>query len=59
MAKTSAETPKSPDQLAKVGKASGVQLTDVDLEKATGGETYLKVEMKDVVISSYNTSGGH
>ena len=43
MAKKSGKSPKSPDKLAKTGKASGVQLSEAQLAKASGG---LKVNVK-------------
>lgn len=44
MTKKTGKTPKSPDKLAKAGKASGVQLTESELAKASGG--YLKLTLK-------------
>ena len=43
MAKKSGKSAKSPDKLAKTGK-SGVQLTESELGKATGG--FLKAPIK-------------
>ncbi len=44
MAKKSAKTAKSPDKLAKTGKGSGVQLSESELGKASGG--YVKAPLK-------------
>ena len=44
MAKKSSKSSKSPDKLAKTGKASGVQLSESELGKASGG--YLKLPYK-------------
>lgn len=44
MARKSPKTTKSPDKLAKTGKGSGVQLSEAELGKASGG--YVKLPFK-------------
>ena len=48
MARKSGKAPKSPDQLARSGKAPGVRLSETDLGKVRGGAADIFAKLGDI-----------
>ena len=48
MTKKSPKSPKSPDKLARTGKASGVRLAEADLGKVQGGAADIFAKLGDI-----------
>jgi hypothetical protein len=40
------KTTKKPNKLSKTGKKAGIQLTEAQLDQASGGLTFLKAPLK-------------
>jgi hypothetical protein len=55
MPKAKSGNTATPDKLAKVGKKTGVELTESELDKVTGGAKDVFAKLGDIKGESYTT----